>query len=111
MPLPVFHRLFWFQKPAYSFIYEGAIKVARSRGVEPLAASFGDSLVQPTHPPYLKCMSIHDIVMEVTAIERGKKQVNIAQATAVVHALGRLLARKSLLRALWITFQLRREKQ
>lgn len=53
-------------------------------------------------------MSIHDIVMEVTAIERGKKQVNIAQATAVVHAVGHMLARKSLLKALWIAFCLRR---
>ena len=64
--------------------------------------------MQPTHPLYLKCMSIHDIVMEVTAIERGKKQVNIAQATAVIHAFGHILARKSLLKALWTAYCLRK---
>lgn len=53
-------------------------------------------------------MSIHDIVMEVTAIERGKKQINIAQATAVIHAFGHILARKSLLKALWTAYCLRR---
>jgi hypothetical protein len=53
-------------------------------------------------------MSIHEVVMEVTRIEQGKKQVNIAQATAVVHAFARMLARGSLLKALWIAFCLRR---
>jgi hypothetical protein len=83
-------------------------KMAQSMGVEPIAANFGDSPVQPTHPLYLKCMSIHDIVMEVTAIERGKKQVNIAQATSVIHTFGHMLARRSILKALWIAFCLRR---
>ncbi|MHC4332183.1 MAG: hypothetical protein ACYSUV_00140 [Planctomycetota bacterium] len=53
-------------------------------------------------------MRIHDIVMEVTRIERGKKQVNIAQATAIVHALAHMLAEKSLLKALWIAYKLRK---
>lgn len=45
--------------------------------------------------------------MEVTAIEHGKKQINIAQATAVIHAFAHLLAGKSLLKALWIALCLR----
>jgi hypothetical protein len=58
--------------------------------------------------PYLKCMTIHDIVMEVTRREKGAKQINIAQATAVVHTMAHILKDMSLFRAIKTVIMLRR---